>query len=279
MTCMQQIKNWQLDLQFDPSFDRQRVAGRCNYGHATSALGRDMYYIRVSILALSVALVKHGSTELQTLKIRVPYLCNISGHSSLEEACEAIAFTIEPLRQLLVKGTVTFFAATQTLSIEPYNIATTKEQCPEADCLALANSFGRFTSRLRNTEYPRYSLDSFQKTWLDFKERYTAHHRTARRSHNLFVSSWSSMETQGYGWCCYINLRKELINLHPDFWDWTSVTPAMEQDVRALMENTYKLSFWEYWKADDDGGAWYPRRFTQPHECPPPKDRLFEPPA
>ena len=169
------IKNWQFDLQFDRSYD----GDNCEYSmlapHLGSSLADDRYYIGEGLLGVSAVLAEQ-CTDLQTLKVRVPCLCRKDGSTPVAGVQDAVTESLEPLKMLRFKGTVTFIAAPReeekNVGIwDPRCWKTATTQCQRPACVAFADSFVDIKQILRDQTLPPLLLTSRQQQWLDLKQR------------------------------------------------------------------------------------------------------------
>ncbi|KAL8767381.1 MAG: hypothetical protein Q9209_006071 [Squamulea sp. 1 TL-2023] len=156
------IKNWQLDLH----------VGRTRYDSR----------IRESLLGISEELSKIDS--LQTLKVKFPCLCDVTGDSpenqSSDRASQTIKFILQSLKRLYFENKVTFIAA-RPFKKDEYSCwrhgrgesCTHATQCDRPDCLGFLASFDDFKHFLQSPSLPRVGLSDHQRKWLNVKQRAT----------------------------------------------------------------------------------------------------------
>ena len=169
------IKNWQLDLQFDRSYDGDNHARSMLAPHLGSSLANDRYFIGEGLLGVSAVLAEQ-CTDLQTLNVRVPCLCHKEASTPIAEVQDAVTESLEPLKMLRFRGTVTFIAApreedTDVRTAGPRRWKTAGTQCQRPACVALADSFVGIKQLLRNQTLPPLSLTPREQQWLDLKQR------------------------------------------------------------------------------------------------------------
>lgn len=169
------IKNWQFDLQFDASYDDYSGVATMLAPHLRSPLDDDRYYIREGLLAVSAVLARK-STDLQTLKIRVPCLCKKLEGIPDRRVRNAITFSLEPLKLLRFNGSVTMIAAQYENKHDGKGWVlkcgeTTDTQCQEKACLAFTDSFADMKNVFQDQSVPPLLLTRKQKQWLDLKQR------------------------------------------------------------------------------------------------------------
>ncbi|KAL8829130.1 MAG: hypothetical protein Q9191_002181 [Dirinaria sp. TL-2023a] len=169
------IKNWQLDLHFEPSYDDYRGGPTWLAPHLRSFLDDYRYYIREALLSVS-AILAEQRTALQTLKIRVPCLCHKAEGMPDRRICNATKFSLEPLKRLKFNFNVVIIAARYEFRHDlkewlPWRVKTADMQCKEKSCLAFTDSFADIIDVLRNQSIPPLSLTPRQKQWLNLKQR------------------------------------------------------------------------------------------------------------
>ncbi|KAL8861292.1 MAG: hypothetical protein Q9178_002164 [Gyalolechia marmorata] len=183
------MKNWQIDIQFDPSYHSDWYGGTMLAPHLESQLAYDQYYIREGILSASVEMAK--AKELQTLKVRFPCLCGMAKktRSLVKGVRKAVAFSLEPLQQQLrFKSSVKFIATSSSPAASlPWARPCLRQliwasprlrqligevdyvQCQEADCLKFVTSFEYLRRILTSKVLPPSRLTLQQQKWLDLK--------------------------------------------------------------------------------------------------------------
>ncbi len=183
------MENWQIDIQFDPSYHSEWYGGTMLAPHLGSQLAYDQYYIREGILSASVEMAK--TKELQTLKVRFPCLCGMAKktRSLVKGVRKAVASSLEPLQQQLrFKSSVKFIATSsspaaslpwaspclrQLIWASPRLMQLIREvgyvQCQEADCLEFVTSFEYLRRILTSKILPPSRLTLQQQKWLDLK--------------------------------------------------------------------------------------------------------------
>ncbi|KAL8926586.1 MAG: hypothetical protein Q9172_001714, partial [Xanthocarpia lactea] len=183
------MKNWQIDIQFNPSYHSEWYGGTMLAPHLGSQLANDQYYIREGILSASVEMAK--AKELQTLKVRFPCLCRMAKktRSLVRGVRKAVASSLEPLQQQLrFKSSVNFIATSsspatslpwaspcfrQHIWARPHLMQLIREvgyvQCQEADCLKFVKSFEYLGRMLTSKILPPSRLTLQQQKWLDLK--------------------------------------------------------------------------------------------------------------
>ncbi|KAL8702595.1 MAG: hypothetical protein Q9201_004227 [Fulgogasparrea decipioides] len=198
------IKHWQLDLQFDPSYNGSNYSGSPLAPHLVSTLGNDQYYIREGNLAVSIYLAE-GQANLQTLKVRVPCLCAKVRGTSTKRVQTAVLDSLEPVKQFKVKGNVTILAVKHTHEMvnEPGGnsgqprLVVAGTQCQEEACLAFAASFSDLARTLENQDIPRPALASRQQKWLEIKNRAaTLLLKIEPQTRFCLFEVWTAMETR-----------------------------------------------------------------------------------
>ncbi|KAL8789209.1 MAG: hypothetical protein Q9213_001316 [Squamulea squamosa] len=177
--AIKQVRNWQIDLQLDPSYRSKSLGCPSFAPHLGSPLHDSQFYIHEGILSASVEMVK--AKDLQTLKLCFPCLCGINKRSKsvIERVRKAIAWSIEPLQQLRFKSSVKFIATPSgsapswtwpyLLPIWELNTETTYMQCEEPHCLKFVGSFEYLRRLLTSKTVPPSKLTTQQEKWFDLK--------------------------------------------------------------------------------------------------------------
>ncbi|KAL8686851.1 MAG: hypothetical protein Q9218_006819 [Villophora microphyllina] len=222
MSCLRYIRDWQLDLQFHPTYARSSwYYGRSNREeigqalplHLRSVVGRDKYYIREAVLAVSAVLAKECN-DLDTLIVRAPCLCCI-GDWPPQTIHKAITFALKPLQLLRFKGLVKIITAQSTKnrsreacrSRSIFRRITSKTQCLKPNCLALAESFDEISKALCDFGKPRYVMTRRQLKWLECKERF-AQLQPGTDILKVADKVWEHLETPGTEKSFYAGLRE-----------------------------------------------------------------------
>ncbi|KAL8735169.1 MAG: hypothetical protein Q9166_001045 [cf. Caloplaca sp. 2 TL-2023] len=182
--AIKNMKHWQVDLQFDPSYSSSLWGFHSMSPYLGSPLRDSQYYIRESILAATVEIVK--AKDLQTMKICFPCLCGVTEKKTkhvIKEIRKAIASSIEPLQRLRFKCSVKFIASlTPTVTVDRFdynnyeppltllNSETSYTQCQQPVCLQFAESFEFLRRTLTSKRVAPLQLTPVQKHWLGLKQ-------------------------------------------------------------------------------------------------------------
>ncbi|KAL8789208.1 MAG: hypothetical protein Q9213_001315 [Squamulea squamosa] len=172
--------------------------------------------------------------SLQTLKVKFPCLCDVTGdpprNQSSDSTSQTIKFILQPLKRLYFENKVTFIAA-RPFEKGEYSCwrhgrgesCTHATQCDKPDCLEFLASFDDLKRFLQSPSLPRVGLSDHQRKWLKVKQRAT-------------ICPWESF------------MHSQLMRYLEDFWVSIVMTeeqysqPADQADIdkdRAWFQKNY----------------------------------------
>lgn len=212
--CMPYLRHLQLDLKFDTYYCREKYPHFPEMRpHVTTYVEDDRYEFREVLLTICNKLATEVQ-DLQTLKIRVPCICNPRNYKQvpLETIYESILSALEPLQQLHFKRKVTFI---------PWNFPSKDNwnklvQCPTPRCLAFAASFTHFTRKLLQDPAgttTTWAMSARDSDWMQMR-------REAERL--LARATWKSHPHLPWAW--------------RDARRWKKPEDEFEQKIRAIFD-------------------------------------------